>query len=350
MGFVDEIFSVQSLVAWRAPLASTHQAVVDGALRLLNAEIGSLRFVDREDPSWMVAVAWRGSAGTGERWRHRAPISEGLSGQVISTGRVLAHDDSPSPRTRSQLAPVGAQTLLGAPIREHTRVVGSIVVGSMQSGRRWTPSDRDVLATYAQHVSVALLVAGREHAARQASIDPLTGLGNRGLLLDRLQHELVRADRGATAPTLLYMDLDCFKAVNDSLGHLAGDQLLTAVARRLRHCVREGDVCARLGGDEFAVLLAAGADPPALAQRIIAGLRRPFEIAGTEVSISVSIGIATGTEEAETLLRDADSAMYEAKRTGGGHVEYYRPSTPEATSPEPPGLGGTPDVVSAARS
>jgi diguanylate cyclase (GGDEF)-like protein len=346
--FVDEIFSVQSLVARRAPLAATYQAVVDGALRLLRAEIGSLRFVDLEDPSWMVAVAWSGSAGTGERWRHRAPISEGLSGQVISTGRVVAVDDGPQTRTGSQLAPMGAQALLGAPIREHTWVVGSLVVGSMQSGRRWTPSDRDLLATYAQHVSVAVLVAGRGHALRQAFIDPLTGLGNRGLLLDRLQHELVRADRGATAPTILFMDLDRFKAVNDSLGHFAGDQLLTAVAERLRHYVREGDVCARLGGDEFAVLLAAGADPPAVAQRIIAGLSRPFEIADTEVSISVSIGIATGTQEAETLLRDADSAMYDAKRTGAGHFECYRPSTPEDLLPKTAGLGGTLDVGSSA--
>jgi len=326
---VAEVFSVQSMVASRATLTSTYQAVVDGALRLLDAEAGSLRFVDHEDPSWMVAVAWSGSAGDGERWRHRAPISEGLSGQVISTGRVVALDDGPSPRARSQLAPVTARALVGAPIREQTRVVGSIVVGSTQASRRWTPSDREVLATYAQHVGVALLVARRDHAAHEAYLDALTGLGNRGLLVDRLQHELVRADRGATAPTLLYLDLDHFKAVNDTFGHLAGDQLLRAVAERLVNCVREEDVCARLGGDEFAVLLGAGADPPAVARRVLASLRRPFAIAGSEVSVSVSIGIATGTDEAETLLRNADRAMYDAKRTGGGRFEYHPPSPPE---------------------
>jgi diguanylate cyclase (GGDEF)-like protein len=321
--FVDEIFSVQSLVACRAPLAAIYQAVVDAALRLLRAEIGSLRFVDLEDPSWMVAVAWSGSAGAGERWRHRAPISEGVSGQVISTGRIVAVQDGLQRHNGSKLVPIGAQALLGAPIREHTRVVGSLIVGSMQRGRQWTSSDRDVLATYARHVSVAMLVAGREHALRQALIDPLTGLGNRGLLLDRLHHELVRADRGGTPPTLLFMDLDRFKAVNDSLGHLAGDQLLKAVAERLRYCVREQDVCARMAGDEFAVLLAVGADPAAVAQRIIAALSRPFEIADTEIAITVSIGIASGTDDADSLLRDADSAMYKAKRTGAGCYERY---------------------------
>jgi len=344
--FVEEVFSVQSLVAQRAPLAAIYQAVLDGARRLLSAEIGSLRFVDPGDPSWMVAVAWTGSAGAGERWRHRAPISEGLSGQVISTGRVVAVDGGAQTTVGSQLAPMGAQALLGAPIHEHTWVVGSLVVGSMQSGRRWTPSDRDLLATYARHVSVAVLVAGHGHALRQAFIDPLTGLGSRGLLLDRLQHELVRADRGATAPTILFMDLDHFKVVNDSLGHFAGDQVLMAVAERLQQCVREGDVCARLGGDEFAVLLAPGADPSAVSQRIIASLGRPFEIADTEVSISVSIGIATGTDEAVILLRHADSAMYDAKRTGAGRFECYRPDTPEV-SPETAGLGGALDSAAA---
>ncbi len=343
--FVDEIFSVQSLVARRAPLAAIYQAVVDGALRLLRAEIGSLRFVDLEDPAWMVAVAWSGSAGTGERWRHRAPITEGVSGQVISTGRIVAVEDGLRSHKRSQLVPMGAQALIGAPIREHTGVVGSLVVGSMQPGRRWTLSDRGVLATYAQHVSVAVLVAGRGHALRQALIDPLTGLGNRGLLLDRLQHELVRADRGATPPTILFMDLDRFKEVNDSLGHFAGDRLLMAVAERLRYCVREEDVCARLSGDEFAVLLAAGADPAAVAQRIIAALSRPFEIADTEIAISVSIGIATGTDDADSLLRDADSAMYKAKRTGVGHYERYQPSTREDLSSQTAVLGGTLDDV-----
>jgi diguanylate cyclase (GGDEF)-like protein len=199
----------------------------------------------------------------------------------------------------------------------------------MQAGRRWTPGERELLATYARHVSVAVTVAGLEHRAREASIDDLTGLGNRSLFLDRLQHELVRCDRGGTAPTLLYIDLDCFKAVNDSLGHFAGDQLLSAVAQRLRACVRDNDVCARLGGDEFAILLAAGADPPAVAQRILVELHRPFEIDGVEVAITVSLGIATGAEEAQTLLSEADRAMYDAKRSGGGHFEYYRAASPE---------------------
>jgi diguanylate cyclase (GGDEF)-like protein len=291
-------------------------------------------------------VGGGGWGGPGALAPPPAPITEGVSGQVISTGRVVAVEDGAKPQSGSQLAPTEAQALLGVPIREHSEVVGSLLVGSMQPGRRWTPGDCDLMVTYAEHVSVAVTVAGRQQALRQAFVDSLTGLGNRGLLLDRLQHELVRADRGATPPTILFLDIDRFKAVNDALGHSAGDQLLTAVAERFRHCVREEDLCARLGGDEFAVLLAAGADPDEVAQRIIAAISFPFEIAENEISISVSIGVATGLDEAETLLRHADVAMYEAKRAGAGRFGHYRPSTPAPPRTGDRWIGGTLDVAS----
>ena len=136
----------------------------------------------------------------------------------------------------------------------------------------------------------------------------------------------MRADRGAEPVTVLFLDLDGFKLINDSLGHLAGDQLLVAVAERLRGCIRADDVCARLGGDEFAVLLAAGADPVAIAERINGVLKQPFQLAGREVFVSVSIGITSGREDAETVLRNADVAMYHAKRAGGGRCQAFEPS------------------------
>ncbi|MGO9752928.1 MAG: putative bifunctional diguanylate cyclase/phosphodiesterase [Solirubrobacteraceae bacterium] len=324
--FVEVVLGVQSLVSRCAPPAMIYQAVVDGALRLLSCDGGSLRFVDLEDPTWSVAVAWHGSAGQGERWRHRAPITEGLSGRVIATGKPAALEDYLAAQTGSQLAPLGTQAIIGIPIREDNRVIGSLVVGSTIERRHWTAREWELLLAYGEHVGVAVAVVRASHAVQQALTDSLTGLANRRLLLDRLQHELVRADRGGEPVSVLYMDLDGFKLVNDSLGHFVGDQLLVAVADRLRGCARDGDVCARLGGDEFAVLLAGQSDPVTIAERIIDVLGRRFRIAENDVFISVSVGIVSGREEAEALLRQADVAMYHAKRAGGSRYERFAPS------------------------
>ena len=323
--FLETVLEVQTLVSLRAPPGTIYQAVVDGALRVLHGDGGSLRFVDLEDPTWSVAVAWHGSAGNGERWRHRAPITEGLSGRVIATGQPQVLEDYDAARTGSQLAPSGTQAIIGVPIREQHTVVGSLVVSSSRRGRRWTERDQELMLAYGEHIAVALAVARASHAVQEALTDPLTGLANRRRLLDRLQHELVRADRDGDAVCVLYMDLDGFKLVNDSLGHFVGDQLLVAVAERLRACLRDEDVCARLGGDEFAVLLVGPIDPVTVAQRIVDVLQRSFQIGENEVLVRVSVGIVSGREEAETMLRRADVAMYHAKRAGGGRYERFEP-------------------------
>jgi len=328
--FVDAVLGVQNLVSASAPPETIYQAVVDNAVRLLNADSSALRFVDRRDPSWTVAVAVSGSRRS-ERWRQRAPITEGLSGRAIATGRPLTVNDLNPAKLQSQLAPPGLRAGIGVPIRERGRVVGSISIGTTSANRRFTEEDERLAAEYADHVGVVLTVARAEHAVEQAYTDTLTGLGNRPLLLDRLEHELVRADRAGRPVTVLFIDLDRFKLVNDSLGHMAGDQLLVAVADRLRGCIREGDVCARLGGDEFAILLGgAGAVPDAVADRIIEVLHRSFSIDGHEVFIGVSVGIATGREDADTLLRNADVAMYHAKRAGTGRRRRFKPQMHEA--------------------
>ncbi|HEY5188123.1 MAG TPA: sensor domain-containing diguanylate cyclase [Solirubrobacteraceae bacterium] len=327
---VEEIFRVQSLVVRGVPLPMLHQAVLDGGLRLLDADAGSLRFLDTEDPSWMVAVAVRGSAGSGERWRHRTPITEGLSGQVITTGEIVALESDQPTRPGSHLAPADTQAMLGVPVVGHTQVIGSLVVASVLAPREWTPEEREVLSVYAAHVGMAITVAGASHAVREARMDPLTGLGNRARLLDRLDHELVRADRGGDPASVLFIDLDGFKLVNDSLGHSAGDDLLMAAAERLRGCTRESDICARVGGDEFSVLITSEGNPVRAAERILDALGQPFRIGAHEVQISASVGIATGQEEAETLLRNADAAMYHAKRAGSGRYELFRPGMGEA--------------------
>ena len=164
--------------------------------------------------------------------------------------------------------------------------------------------------------------AFEEELAHQAFHDALTGLPNRALFMERLQHALARAGRRGTPIGVIFLDLDNFKVINDSLGHEAGDHLLVAVAERLAACIRPGDTVARLGGDEFTLLLEDFADDDqflSVAERVTEALRAPIMVSGRSVFTTGSLGIAVSRGDHATpddLLRDADTAMYQAK--GGG--------------------------------
>lgn len=166
-----------------------------------------------------------------------------------------------------------------------------------------------------------------EQLERQALTDSLTGLPNRRLVDDRLQQALFAAKRNRGSLALLFIDLDRFKAVNDTHGHAVGDQLLQEVGGRLQESLRQTDTVARLGGDEFIVIL-PGARPPgaaAAAEKILKSLDRPFMIDGRPLTVGASIGIAfypDDADDAPTLTRHADLAMYAAKRAGSGHAIY----------------------------
>jgi len=167
--------------------------------------------------------------------------------------------------------------------------------------------------------------------ARLAGRDPLTGLANRRLLLERLQRAVARAGRAGTRLALLFVDLDRFKMVNDGLGHGAGDALLIEVARRLQAALRATDTVGRLGGDEFVVLLdPVRAEPDAgrVAASLLAALAAPYLIEGQELILAASIGIAlypSDARTAEELLARADIAMYRTKTSGGGGFGFYSP-------------------------
>lgn len=176
---------------------------------------------------------------------------------------------------------------------------------------------------------VTMLKQGEAQLQFLATHDALTALPNRAFLHDRLHASLARAQRVATSVALLYVDLDHFKPVNDSLGHEVGDELLQSVAARLTSCVRKSDIVARLGGDEFAILLDDIHDPQEagwIAGNLIASLSRPFLLAGQHVYISASVGIACSPDDgktAETLLRHADTAMYKAKDEGKNDYRFF---------------------------
>jgi diguanylate cyclase (GGDEF)-like protein/PAS domain S-box-containing protein len=171
-----------------------------------------------------------------------------------------------------------------------------------------------------------------QQLTHQAFHDPLTGLANRALFSDRVDHALARGTRQAPAAAVVFLDLDDFKTVNDTLGHGAGNDLLVAVADRIRGILRPADTAARLGGDEFAILLEdvhGEQEALAIAERVTFALREPFTLHDQELLVRASLGVAVAEPEhrqADELLRNADMAMYLAKANGKGGCERFDPS------------------------
>jgi diguanylate cyclase (GGDEF)-like protein len=201
-----------------------------------------------------------------------------------------------------------------------------------RSGGTFTPEERILLRAMARTLGLTLRTLKRTREEMRAALhDTLTGFANRALFLDRLLHALSAAERHGTNVAVLYIDLDRFKVVNDSLGHAAGDEVLIAVARRIRGAIRDLDTAARLGGDEFAILVEDVQSLPAatcVAERILQSLRSPFSVWGKEFQIAASIGIAISdrsVQKPEDLIRDADLAMYRAKTDAlGGYAVFER--------------------------
>lgn len=220
--------------------------------------------------------------------------------------------------------------------------VGVLVHGSKQAVWIVGPDVRRVGASatddYQGLVALAAVVKGAltrlELSAEMTHLawhDALTGLANRARFLDRLEHSVALAGRLNRPSAVLFCDLDGFKRVNDAFGHVAGDQLLVEVARRIKSCVREVDTVARLGGDEFAVLLESVQNPADIGracERILVALRNRIDVLNEEVSVTVTIGVAMtgGGTSADVLLSQADMAMYRAKSAGKNRYELYQSS------------------------
>jgi diguanylate cyclase (GGDEF)-like protein len=199
-------------------------------------------------------------------------------------------------------------------------------------------AEGDVVAATGIARDVTALKEREADLSHRALHDPLTGLPNRVLLLDRLEAALARLRRHQSSLAVLYLDLDRFKTVNDNLGHDVGDRVLQVVGQRVQQTLRPSDSVGRLGGDEFAVVLGDLHDPSEamqVAKRLLPVVAEPVDLHGNTLVITVSIGVATavdGDTSAAELLRRADFAMYTAKDRGRARVETYReperPTTP----------------------
>jgi diguanylate cyclase (GGDEF)-like protein len=232
-----------------------------------------------------------------------------------------------------------------APLHGEAGCVGLFSMAGRESvDRNFSDEDLRLLETLTGNVTVALQYDRLEQAVRQleslqqelerkALYDSLTQLANRSLFHNRVEHALQSRRPGVC---VLLLDIDEFKAINDSHGHHAGDELLRAVADRLRGCLREGDTAARLGGDEFALLLdrtGGGIDAVTVAKRLLEDFDRRIDVAGERVRVHVSIGIAVGApgkDSPDEMLRKADVALYEAKRRGKNQYRIFHPSMRDA--------------------
>jgi diguanylate cyclase (GGDEF)-like protein len=236
---------------------------------------------------------------------------------------------------RSSWPETGTVRTISAPIKVAGKIIGAVMAGVMADPERLTITPRivDRLKGLAAQASIAITNARLVEQIRfQAVHDTLTGLPNRALLLDRTEQMLARARRSYVPVAALFIDLDGFKEVNDTLGHAVGDQLLQAVTARLTATIRESDSVGRLGGDEFVVLVDGStmdAGPELVAERLLSVLREPFQLEDSvcgPLNLTASIGIAAGARPSATeLLRDADIALYGAKAAGKDCFVVFRP-------------------------
>ena len=260
------------------------------------------------------------------------PIDSGtLSAEVIRSGKpLLLRGDTKTELPRRVKLDVGKDSIdwLGVPLHTQHGPIGVLVVQSYSGDVRYTEKDSELLQFVSNQVAMAIerkqMEARLQHIAWH---DALTGLPNRALMHDRMEAAIGKAQRDGSSLSVLYLDLDTFKQVNDSFGHATGDLLLQETASRLRHCVGNYGIVGRIGGDEFLVVL-DHIDAPECGLRMSEKIRnvlgRNFDLAGHDVRISPSIGVASFPEHGadyKQLIRFADEAMYTAKKAGGNRSQ-----------------------------
>lgn len=319
---LETLLNLQRSISHRAPLCEILAAGTSGASKLLAQPVWT--FLERSRPT----TAASGQPSSFEMYGPPGTSRQGAleaARKALETARAL---DDARPRELFRFGEAPREAPLGPPARY---VVSTVHVGGSATGiliaeatpeRGWDNQDQRLLVTFAEHLSMALTDARTVAAVDEAFRDPLTDLPNRALFLDRVEQALADAAGEREEVAVSFIDLDRFKAVNDSLGHAAGDELIKKVAARLAGCLRQGAIAGRFGGDEFAVLLERGAgkqEASALAERIIERLSEAFSLGSSTVVVGASIGIAFGgatVRDAQDLLRNADLAMYRAKKGG----------------------------------
>ncbi len=322
-------------------------SLLDHARKMFRADVAEICLLPRRDGDDIL----RTTVGPGDVVEAMRPIGPAFDDPLLL--RAVAERrgfvvDRPASEGTDDATRRQVRNALVGPLLGEANLIGTIVVADRLSDiSTFDIADLKLFETLANHTAVALengqleqsleqLGRLKEELHHQASHDALTGLANRAVFTQAVAKRLESTEADGHLPIVLFIDLDDFKLVNDSLGHAAGDALLIAVGDRLRAVLRASDLAARLGGDEFAVLIW---DEPDLkmsmrvADRLTAAMGAPFQFDGRDVSVRASVGVAAGRpgmDVADDLLRNADVAMYSAKARGKGRVVVFEPSMHEA--------------------
>jgi diguanylate cyclase (GGDEF)-like protein len=313
---------IQRAISRREPLEQILETIAVAAHELLGDEVVGLWIRDQEAPH---RATLRSAVGLSMTRLPALLLGEaGAAGEAMRTGAIVVLDGyahaSPSIR---ELTGGRLQASMAAPVHENSRIVGGLLVASYRPERRYSAKDEQTLRTFADNVSLALTDAHTLHQIHLAVHDTLTGLASRGLFLERLTEQLANGEPVA----LLFVDLDRFKRVNDTLGHAAGDQLLVVTAERIRAELRSADLAGRFGGDEFAILLEGmtKASAVAVGERLVRSLSEVILIGRQRVAVGASVGIAMSAadDDPAELMQRADIAMYQAKRNGRDRCEVF---------------------------
>lgn len=349
----------EQIVSWSEKLARLHEASrslltvlahtslqtdllqigIESLAKLLEARYGAIGILD--EAGELKHFVFTGIGAEQAQSIGHFPQGKGLLGIVIQENVSLRLDDmSKHPQSTGFPAhhPL-MKTLLAVPISHHGRVYGRVYLSDKEDGGSFSKDDEELALSFAYSLSLVLdnaremdeVKQARQSLDYMAHFDALTDLPNRTLLRDRADQAIAHAQRNGGMIGMLFLDLDNFKVINDTIGHSAGDVLLKKLARRISDCLRDGDTAARFGGDEFVVMLPDIADiqdAATVASKILESLQLPFDIDRHEIFVSISIGISIypdNSKDMDGLLADADGAMYYAKKLGKNNYQFFTP-------------------------
>ncbi|MDD5581446.1 MAG: EAL domain-containing protein [Methylobacter sp.] len=331
--------SLLSVLAHTSVESDLLQTGIEALTRLLQARYGAIGIMD--EAGGLKHFVYTGISPEQTKSMGQFPQGKGLLGVVIQENVCLRLEDmSKDPRSTGFPADhPPMKSLLAVPISHQGRVYGRLYLSDKEDGEAFCKNDEELAFSFAHSLSLVLdnaremqeVKKARQSLDYMAHFDALTDLPNRTLLKDRAQQAISHAQRNGSMIGILFLDLDNFKVVNDTIGHTLGDVLLKRVAHRLAECLRDSDTAARLGGDEFIVMLpdlSDVQDAAKVAAKILESLTLPVDIDQHKVFVSVSIGISiypNNSQNMDGLLADADGAMHHAKKLGKNNYQFFTP-------------------------
>jgi diguanylate cyclase (GGDEF)-like protein len=329
---LEALSEIDRLILSSPSIESILETLLAHVHRVTGCACVSITLIDPDEGAHGRVYSHDGSKAV-RRDVHRILLGRDIESQALAHEGVVLdlQATQPVPTYAADVTARGLRWALTQPVRGPKGLTAILTLGYLQQPDQ-SDVERGFARDFADRLAVALNNVEREERLyRQAHFDELTELPNRQLFKDRLAREIAHSGRAGETLALLYIDLDNFKRINDTLGHDSGDELLRAVGRRLSSCVKQSDTVARLGGDEFVVIVGALQSPEdasKIAERILAELAAPLEIGAREYQARASIGIALYPDDGATLedlLKNADTAMYRAKEDGRGRATFFEP-------------------------